>query len=138
MKREEKIDILIAALARLIAEGRNDKDGYETAPQIVFLSGKEVQFEEFPGEQLPTSKVYEHNPLANILEDVFNYYIDDEKKHYEECLFEEDEQAYEDFKNQDIYNEDCLPTHIYHSLRFIKELVECYEKETGDSSFRTP
>ncbi|NDV80787.1 hypothetical protein [Bacteroides sp. 51] len=128
MKREEKIDILVAALAKLIAEGRNDKDEYRSAPQIVFLSEEEVQFEEFPGEQKPTIKVYEDNPLVNILKEVFNYYIDDEKKHYEECLFEEDEQAYEDFENQGIYNQDCLPTHIYHSLRSFGEFIENHEQ----------
>ncbi|MDR1459503.1 MAG: hypothetical protein LBI60_04750, partial [Bacteroidales bacterium] len=94
MKREEKIDILLAALAKLIAEGREDKDGYKSAPQITFLSEKEVQFEEFPGEQLPTNKVFENNTLVNVLDDVVNYYIDDEKGYYEESLYEEDEAAY--------------------------------------------
>ena len=124
MKREQKIDILIAALAKLIAEGRNDKNGYESAPKITFLSEKEVRFEEFPGKQLPTNKVYESNLLVGLLGEVFEYYNDDEEKYYLECLSEEDEQAAKDFENQGIYNPDSLSGHhIYHTIRLLGEFI---------------
>ena len=48
MKRETKINILIAALAELIAQDRVGKEEYKLAPQITFLSKTEVRFDEFP------------------------------------------------------------------------------------------
>lgn len=123
MKREEKIDLLVASLAKLIAEGRDDKEGYESAPQISFLSEKEVRIEEFPGKQLPVNKVYENDSLTNWLECLFEYYYDDEKRHYTECLCEEDEEAFEKFQDEGIYDEDNLPDHIYHVIRSFAELI---------------
>lgn len=127
MKKETKINILIAALAKLIAEGCDDKDKYASAPQITFLSETEVQFNEFPEKQLQTNKILENNTLVNIFRWVVAYYIVDEEKHYLECLYEEDEEAADAFDEDGIYDPDIVPGHIYHAIRLFKEFID--EKE---------
>ncbi|MDR1501801.1 MAG: hypothetical protein LBT43_05035 [Prevotella sp.] len=122
MNRETKINILIVALAELIAQGRTEEEKYKFAPQITFLSKSEVQFKEFPGKQRPTNRVFENNPLLPLLKQVVDYYIDDEQKHYQECLFEEAPEAAEAFE-EGIYNSEVIPGHIYHIIRFCQELT---------------
>jgi len=122
MNQETKINILIAALADLIAQGRTE-DEEKLAPQITFFSKSEAQFNEFPRKQRPTNILFDDNPLFSLLRQVVIYYIDDEQKHYLECLFEEDHEAYEAFEEKGIYDSDALPGHIYHIIRFFQELI---------------
>ena len=122
MKRETKINMLVAALANLIAQG---KKRHRQAPQIVFLSKTEVRFDKFPRQQLPINKVLNDNPLFSLLQQVIDYYIDDEYRHYLECLYEEDEEAAETFEKEGIYNSDALPAgHIYDILYACQELIK--------------
>ncbi len=121
MEKETKIKVLVAALAKLIAKGREDKEKFEPVPQISFLSETEVRFEGFPAEQLPVNIAIEDN-LIDILRQIVDYCIDDEKKHYSECLSEEDEALSEAFDRGE-YNPDAMPGHIYHLFRYLQDFT---------------
>ncbi|MDR2005315.1 MAG: hypothetical protein LBQ74_20015 [Prevotella sp.] len=122
MEREIKINMLAAAMAVIIANGR--KGEYENAPTLHFLSPTEVQYCEAPGEMLPTNKVFDENPLFDMLHQVVDYNIYNEQRHYLECLYEEDEVAAEAFETQNIYKPDTVPGHIYHVLRLFQGLTD--------------
>jgi len=122
MLRENKINILAAAMTFIIANGR--KEEYEIAPSLHFLSDKEVQFCEAPGMMLPTNKVFDDNPLFDMMRKVVEYNIYNEEKHYLESLYEENEEAAEAFENRNCYDPNTVPGHIYHVLRFCQELIQ--------------
>lgn len=134
MTKEQKIDMLLAFLAPIILEGKDENT--ETAPQITFLSANEVQIEEFPGKQLPINKVYSDNPLKEHLEKIVNYNHADERKNWEEscaeeCSVEELEEEGIDLEN------DYIPTlcsdHIYHTINQLGDLIESVTKPSEDS-----
>ncbi|MDR1504565.1 MAG: hypothetical protein LBT43_19125 [Prevotella sp.] len=123
MDKETKINILIAALAHLIAQGRSGNEEYQNTPTLQFLSPCEAQFSVSPGQQLPMKIEMKGNPLFDMLRQVVDYHIYDERRCYFECLYEEDEQAAEAFDKQDIYDPDTVPGHIYHILRYCQDLI---------------
>lgn len=120
MTKEQKIDMLLAFLAPIIFEGKDENT--ESAPQITFLSSTEVQIEEFPGKQLPVNKEYHDNPLKESLEKIVNYDDADERKNWEECCAEEPEDENIDFENT--YIPTVCPDHIYHTIRQLGDLIE--------------
>ena len=123
MTREEKIHAVLAFLAPLIYNEQQEKSG--PAPQVTFLSATEVQIDEFPGQKLAVNKVFDNNILHNVLREIVNYGIDDERKDWECCveeLCEKDE--YEEVDGDIKYDDELVVAHIYHSLRFCDELIE--------------
>ena len=127
MEFENLINNFSAFLASIIM---HDDDGY-THPEILFLSRNEVQFIQSSG-CIPTNKVYESNPLVKIFSNIVHCYFNIEEKNYLETLYTEDEEAGIAFDEQNIYNPNIIPEHIYHSMRHIKEILEVYENITGD------
>jgi hypothetical protein len=132
MDKETLIDNLLAFLSPVVAEGEEESE--KSCPQVAFISFTEVQLCEAPGFQLPTNKVFESNPLIKALSEIANYDYDAEEKNYIEALMEEDEDAAFAFEEEGTYDHSLIPGHIYHSLRYIKEMIEAYEKITGDIS----
>lgn len=120
MTKEQKIDMLLAFLAPIIFEGKDEDT--ESAPQITFLSATEVQIEEFPGKQLPVNKEYPDNPLKKILEKIVNYDHADERKNWEECCAEELEDENIDLENT--YIPTLCPDHIYHTIWQLGEFID--------------
>lgn len=130
MTKEQKIDMLLAFLAPIIFEGKDEDT--ESAPQITFLSAAEVQIEEFPGKQLPVNKEYPDNPLKKILEKIVNYDHVDERKNWEESCAEELEDENIDLENT--YTSTLCPDHIYHTIYQLQELIEDYKQTESNSS----
>lgn len=120
MTKEQKIDMLLAFLAPIIFDGKDE--GTESAPQITFLSDTEVQIEEFPGKQLPVNKVYSDNPLKESLEKIVNYNYPNERKSWEECYFEELED--DDIDLEETYIPTLCSDHIYHTVHQLGDLIE--------------
>lgn len=120
MTKEQKIDMLLAFLAPIIFEGKDEDT--ESAPQITFLSATEVQIEEFPGKQLPVNKEYPDNPLKKILEKIVNYDHADERKNREECCAEKLEDESIDLENT--YIPTLCPDHIYHTIWQLGEFID--------------
>lgn len=134
MTKEQKIDMLLAFLAPIIFEGKDENA--ETAPQITFLSANEVQIGGFAGEQLPVNKVYPDNPLKEYLEKIVNYNHADERKNWEECCVEEEDIEELEEEGIDLEN-DYIPTlcpdHIYHTINKLGDLIETVTKPSEDS-----
>lgn len=129
MTKEQKTDMLLAFLAPIIFEGKDENT--ESAPRIAFLSATEVQIEEFPGKQLPVNKEYPDNPLKKILEKIVNYNHADERKNWEECCAEELEDENIDFGNT--YIPTLCKDHIYHTIRQLGDFTENIPEPTEDS-----
>lgn len=127
MTREQKIDTLLAFLAPLIFEGKNNETA--PAPQITFFSATEVQIEEFPGTLLPVNKEYTDNPLKELLEKIADYNDRDERKNWEECCLEEGFTGNDETDLEDTYNPLFCPDHIYHTIRQLQELSEDSKQE---------
>lgn len=136
MNKETLIDIFLAFLAPVINPEHEEIE--KPAPQVAFLSSTEVQLCEAAGQMLPTNKVFECNKLVQVLYRLYSYDYEAEEAHYAMCLYEDlgDEEG-EAFEERNEYDPKLLSDHIYHSLRYIKELVESYKEITGDSSFET-
>jgi|GEM_PF-3252614 hypothetical protein len=133
MEKEQLINNLLAFLAPVI---NKNEDLNELPSSINILSRNEVQVRETPGH-LPTNIVFENIPFAGVLWKLVRYDFESEFNNYLECLSDEgyDTEA-EALEDKDIYNPELLPDHIYHSLRYVEEMLLCYERESGDSSFR--
>jgi len=134
MTKEQKINMLLAFLAPIVFEGKDEN--IETAPQITFLSANEVQIEEFPGEQLPVNRVYPDNPLKEYLEKIVNYNHADERNNWEECCAEEYDVEELEEEGIDLDN-DYIPTlcsdHIYHTISQLGNLIESATEPFEDS-----
>ena len=125
MTREEKINTLLAFLAPLLFEGKNEED---SAPQITILSATEVHVNEFPGVQLAVHKEFVDNPLQDALREIVDQNIAEEQKHWEGCVHEQHEdEDIEDINGNIVYDQELVADHIYHSLRFCSELIEGVE-----------
>lgn len=120
MNKEEKINMLLAALAQIISDYDNQKN-FTSPPSVIFLSASEVQTIE-QERNIPTNKVYPDNPLRNLLKSVVDNYYKDEEKHWLES-FGNDYPQIDTSDTNEIYNSDYLPEHMYHKLRVLKMLI---------------
>lgn len=120
MTKKQKIDMLLAFLAPIIFDGKDEDT--DSSPQIAFLSATKVQIEEFPGKQLPVNKVYPDNPLKKMLEKIVNYNLRDERKNWEECCLEKLED--ENIDLEDTYIPTLCSDHIYHTVHQLEDLIE--------------
>lgn len=119
MRKEEKIDILLASLAQIIADYGN-KD-FDEHPSVTFLSSSEVQLIPAKGN-LPTNKLYSDNPLRNLINEIVETYYKEEEKSWLESW--STNYPYDDIADINmIYDATYCPTHIYHSLRRLKMFI---------------
>lgn len=120
MKKEEKIDMLLASLVQIIADYDNQMN-FPNLPSVIFLSATEVQTIEQQGN-MPTNKVYTDDPLRKLLKNVVDSYYDDEERSWLESWGTDNPQIdYSDIN--EIYDSTYMPEHIYHKLRTIKMLI---------------
>lgn len=119
MRKEEKIDILLASLAQIIADYKNKE--FDEQPSVTFLSSSEVQL--IPAEEnLPTNKLYSDNPLRNLINEIVEVYYKDEEKSWLESWTAN--HPYNDIADINmIYDATHCPTHIFHSLRRLKKFI---------------
>lgn len=120
MKKEEKINMLLASLAQIIADYDNQMS-FSNLPSVVFLSATEVQTIEQDGN-LPTNRVYTDDPLRKLLKNVADTYYNDEERDWLEWWGTDNPQIdYSDIN--EVYDSAYMPEHIYHKLRIIKMLI---------------
>lgn len=120
MNKEEKINMLLASLAQIIADYDNQKK-ITSPPSVIFLSASEIQTIEQEGN-IPINKVYLDDPLRNLLKSVVDYYYEEEKRHWLESLGTVYPQVdISDTNGMD--NSDYLPEHMYHKLQILKMLI---------------
>ncbi len=134
MKKDILINIFLEFLAPVVNPKEEGNDS--SAVEVLFFSKVEARICDSPGQNLPTHLDCSGNKLARDLWKIADYDYISEEKNYAECLSEEDEEAAEAFDERGEYNPDLVTGHIYHSLRFIKDLLAAYEKATGDNSYR--
>lgn len=121
MNKEEKVNMLTAWLAEMVAE-RREAQGDPCA--ITFLSSGEVQISETVNGSMPTNKVYSGNPLKNLLRTIVKCYYADEEKHWLEMVASEYVELPDDPDElEKVYSPALCPEHIYHALRELKALV---------------
>ena len=118
MNKEEKVDMLTAWLAEVIAEKTKAND---VPCAVIFLSADEVQMSEVVNGCIPTNKVYSKNPLKAILHTVVKCYYTEEEKHWLESVATEYTELPDNVEK--LYDPTLCPDHIYHSLRILKALV---------------
>lgn len=134
MNKEKLIDDLLAFIAPVI--NNNEEGNEDSSAEINILSKNEVQLRESSGH-LPTNKVYDTNPFVHIIWRIVRYGFEEEYRHYLEELSDRGyENEAEELEINDKYNPGLLPDHIYHSLRYLENMLLCYERETGDPSFK--
>lgn len=118
MDKEEKVDMLTACLAEVIAERRKAQ---EDPCAIIFLSADEIQMQETLNGSVPTNKVYSGNPLKTALRTVVKCYYAEEEKHWLEEVATGYPELPDDMEGR--YDPALCPGHVYHSLRVLKALV---------------
>lgn len=118
MNKEEKVNMLTAWLAEMVAE-RREAQGDPCA--ITFLAADEVQMSGTVNGSMPTNKVYSGNPLKKLLRTIVKCYYADEEKHWLESVATEYPELPDDAVRH--YNPALCPGHVYHSLRALKALV---------------
>ncbi len=129
MNREELITHMLGMLVPAI---RVEEDGNDKlVSKICILSDNEVEIRDYQDNRL-YNLTLNKKMLTTALYNIVSYDIDSECSNYTDCLYEEDEEAAIAFEQKDIYDPELIPGHIYHSLRFISDMLEEYEKATGD------
>lgn len=118
MDKEEKVNMLTAWLAEVVAEKAEAHDG---ACSVVFLSADEVQILETQNGSIPTNKVYSENPLKTALRKVVKCYYAEEEKHWLESVATKYPELSDDVEQH--HDPALCPDHVYHSLRVLKALV---------------
>lgn len=119
MEKEEKIDMLLASLAQIIANYES-KD-FKEHPFVTFLSSSEVQLVPAEGN-VPTNKLYSDNPLRKLINEIVEAYYKDEEKSWLE-LWTANHLCEVVTDINVIYDATYSPTHIYHSLRKLKMFI---------------
>lgn len=120
MNKEEKVNLLTAWLAEVVAE----KKVHDEPCAVTFLSANEVQMSETVNGSMPTNKVYPGNPLKSLLRTIVKCYYADEEKHWLEMVATEyAELPDEPDELEKVYSPALCPGHIYHALRELKALV---------------
>ena len=105
MNKEEKVNLLTAWLAEVVAE----KKAHDEPCAVTFLSA---------------NKVYPGNPLKSLLRTIVKCYYADEEKHWLEMVATEyAELPDEPDELEKVYSPALCPEHIYHALRELKALV---------------
>ena len=118
MNKEQKVNLLTAWLAEVIAGGTEEHD---EPCAVIFLSADEVQIMETLNGSVPTNKVYSENPLKAALKTVVKCYYAEEEKHGLESVATQYPELPDDMKV--LYDPALCPDHVYHSLRVLKALV---------------
>lgn len=118
MNKEQKVDMLTAWLAEVVAGGTEEHDG---PCAVIFLSVDEVQMAETLSGSVPTNKVYSENPLKAVLRTVVRCYYAEEEKHWLESVATQYPELPDDVRA--LYDPALCPDHVYHSLRVLKALV---------------
>lgn len=120
MKKENKVDMLLAFLSSVMWKGITKTENIPS-PYVCFLSSKEIQMAESDG-CIATNKVFEHNPLKDLLETIVKTYFADEERHWLESWGTDNPET--DYTEiEEIYDSTYCPEHIYHQLRILKELI---------------
>lgn len=120
MKKENKIDMLLAFLSSVMWKGITKTED-TPSPYVCFLSSKEIQMAESDG-CIPTNKVFENNPLKDLLETIVKTYFAKEELHWLESWGTDNPES--DYTEiEAIYDSTYCPEHIYHQLRILKELI---------------
>lgn len=120
MKKEDKINMLLASLAQIIADYDNQMS-LSYLPSVVFLSATEVQTIEQDGN-VPTNRVYTDDPLRKLLKSVVDTYYNDEERDWSEWWSTDNPQIdYSDIN--EVYDSAYRPEHMYHKLRILKMLI---------------
>lgn len=118
MTKEQKVDMLTAWLAEVVAEKAKAHDG---PCSVVFLSADEVQIAGTQNGSMPTNKVYSGNPLKTALRKIVKCYYAEEEKHWLESVATEYPELSDDVERH--HGPALCPDHVYHSLRVLKALV---------------
>lgn len=118
MNKEQKVDMLTAWLAEVVAGGTEEHD---EPCAVIFLSADEVQMAETLSGSIPTNKVYSENPLKAVLRTVVRCYYAEEEKHWLESVATQYPELPDDVRA--LYDPALCPDHVYHSLRVLKALV---------------
>lgn len=118
-------------LPEITEDGRVELDFYWTPCTLA-----EALYHKYPDEfakpfieaTKPTGILLDDEQVK-ILTAIIDYDYASEEKDYSICLFEnEGEKAAISFEERGEYNPESVPGHIYHSLRYFKEILQQYEE----------